>query len=150
MPKENIVQEWVIYAGPRLSHNDKIIYLYFRILSLSVNDGKTDISALRHFRSDTKLFKGGSIGGIYQVKFRDDLTIVYSPDCAPCDFWKNDQDRTEWRAHEVAYNGARQLKSTIKINTLIEALQPIRNAYRQQAVEGKRAILAEVIRVITT
>lgn len=142
------VPAFVVYAGPR-PDGDKYLYLYYAFASLDENTKDAKISGLKAHHFANKLgFKTSSIGSIHQVSFST-KSIHYNKNQAPVGHWLNEKLRAEWKAHEVGYNASKKLKADILTNHMIESLQPLRAAYREQRTEGRRAILAEIIRIIT-
>lgn len=142
---------YLVYAGPRPTNNpDKYIYLYYKLSDLDKDIEIDDLNKLKRWSSDELLFKVGSIGSIYEVSFVGPTSINYSPKGRPCALWPNVDHRTEWKAFEIASKKAKAFKADLHKNTLIDTLQPIRNAYKQSTAEGRRNILAEVLRVIAS
>lgn len=146
---ENKNTGYLIYAGQRNNGN---MFFYYKLEELSINDGKYSADKLIPFKTNTKLFKIGSIGHIYKVDFliKDNLpSVSYNTKENPVDFWKNEQDRATWKAHDVAVATFKELKRKGSHNDIKILLEPIRQAYKEcQTTDQQRAILAEVIRII--
>lgn len=139
---------YIIFAGPRHSYGD-YLYLYIELPSLDMNKPGADSKDLRIWRLDESLFKHQIIGAIYPATIKE-KTIHYKKNDLPVATWQNDKEKSEWRAHEAGVKAAKKLKTDLLANPMLESLQPIREAYKQASIEGKRGILAEVIRAITT
>jgi len=145
---KKLIDTYLIYAGRR---NNNSIHVYYIINDISENDKHTLAKTLEKFVVKKRLFKRGSIGAIYQVKLTDDRESVnYSPIQSPVDYWNTKSDTLEWQTLESAAKIAEQVDKKGKENALINTLQPIKKAYKFANNNERAAILAEVIKIITS
>lgn len=143
------VPGFIVYAGQREHSREDICYLFYGFTDENVNHEKTDEENLREWRFGKPLFKRMSIGSVYKCTFKENQ-IVFSRNDGPIAFWKNNIARVKWQALDNAMNTIKSLKKELADNKLIERLQPIKEAYREAGTQGRRNILSEVIRIITT
>lgn len=149
-PQSKARETWLIYAGPRHYKADQsTYYLYYELPSLEQNTAKASTKDLKDWRLDSKIAKKSYIGGIYAVSV-EDRTVRFKTDAFAVDYWKNTVEDANWQALETAWKGTKVLKDELQRNKMIDALQPLRDAYKEASVDGKRAILAETFRIITT
>lgn len=145
--EENPLLGYLIYAGPR---DGGKTYCYLRLEDLKINDGNTSAKILKTFNTDSKVFKNGSVGAIYEVKFTSESSIKFDKDALPISYWNNRNDRAQWKTLEEAVKTVRALKKEGSRNYMIEILEPIRKAYKEGSSLERKAIVCEVIRAIVT
>jgi hypothetical protein len=88
-------------------------------------------------------------GCIYEV-VQSEKGVTYTTNCLPKSYWKNKDSVTTWRALQRGEEGTKTFLTNVKRNTLVEALEPIRSAYKQSAYRERQLILAEIIRIVTS
>ena len=68
--------------------------------------------------------------------------------------WHDDDDRAKWtavwRAKVNAHRDAKAAKEAMKADAAVERLEPFKRAYHKLNAEGRRQMLAELLRYITT
>jgi hypothetical protein len=139
---------FLVYAGQRETA-DGIAYRFYGFRDENANQEDTDEKDLRRWTFNTPVFKRPAVGAVYKCSFKDD-SISFNKNETPCTFWKNTKARVKWQALETAANTAKSLQKAIRENSMIETLQPIREAYRQAGTQIRRNILSEVMRIITS
>jgi hypothetical protein len=149
MQQEEAVQGYLVYAGVDRSGN-KWVHVYYRLKDSSDNNGQSAEEYLPLYTFDKPIFKKVGIGGVVQCGFKGDTSVSFNKNKWPCDVWKNKEERVKWHAKKAAFDQEDQVIKDVKANDLIETLKPIRQAYRESSTQNRRAILAEVIRIITT
>ena len=147
--EEEIQDGYLVYAGPDIQGKEWV-HVYYKFLDISRNNGLSAESDLSIFTFDKPPFKRVGIGGVVQCKFVGNVSIRYDADRYPCATWKCEEDRVKWYAKRSAYDQHEQVMKGVKQNDLIERLKPIREAYKESSWHNQRAILAEVMRIITT
>jgi hypothetical protein len=143
--EENPVPGYLIYAGPRDKGKTQ---RYFRLSELSLNDGTNSAEKFETFNTDSKIFKEGSIGAIYEVKFTSESSIRFDKNSSPIEYWKNSEDRAQWKTHEEVVKTIRAMKKEGSRNYMHDALKPICRAYKEANNAERKIILAEVIQSI--
>jgi hypothetical protein len=94
---------------------------------------------------------GAAPGAIYEVELNEEgTTITYKQKARPVALWHNPEDVKAWRAKHIAAKNADATLKAIKVNTLYEALAPVKMAYRNSNTNQRTALLAEIIRYVTT
>lgn len=102
-----------------------------------------------------KVFKYSRIGGIYKVEFEPDESdankeyLIYKASQLPVALFKDVEQIIKWKTIDASYEDYKKLDAVTKANHLRERLEPIRQAYRTASSQGRKLILAEVIRIIT-
>jgi hypothetical protein len=134
---------YLVYVGPRAK--DK--HLFHRIDSLDINDGRAmDLDAeVSVYAKDM----GCYIGAIKEVQDKGDEGITYKKSGGIVGYWKNQDDRTKWQAKKRAYDSAASELKEAKRDLFRDALEPIRDAYATLPYQQRRALLNEVVRIIT-
>lgn len=94
---------------------------------------------------------GAAPGAMYEVELDEEgTTITYKQKARPVDLWHNAEDVKKWRASHIAAKNANATLKAIKVNTLYDALAPVKMAYRNASTTQRTALLAEIIRYVTT
>jgi hypothetical protein len=148
-PEPKKIPGFIVYAGAREGVNGAIVYVFYGFTDPEVNKENTDESTLRKWIFDKPLFRAPTVGSVYECNFIED-SVTFVKGGHPVAAWKNRDARTKWQALETAMNTFKSLMKEVKDNTLIERLQPIKEAYREAGTQNRRNILSEVIRIITT
>lgn len=139
---------YIVYIGPR-QRGATIVNHYARIEDLKENDGSR-LETENILCYTKKLQLPHSIGAIFEVKFPEPNTVSYTKKTFPIDRWTNEDDLSQWKAFEIGCQELKDHKNRLRESVMIRNLKPIKEAYQQSTVQGKRQILAEVIRIITT
>lgn len=140
-----------VYAGMRQSRT-YAYYQYYIIEKLEQKDIIHLESEMRSWTVKEKLYARPSVGAVYPAKLDAETktTVSYNEKSLPVGYVQNEPLVAKWHAEDLGAKGVVKIKNEATKNKLIESLQPARNAYRNGSIEEKRAILAEVLRVITS
>lgn len=152
MATENNTEDkpaYLVYAG----RTEQKQHLYYVLNDLTHNDGET---VARHeldtFYTDKKIFKYNRIGYILPVTLTNGgKSIKYSKGASAAGYWKTDADLVEWRLTDAVAETIAGIEKQGDTNQLAEALEPVRRIYaRSSSRQARNAVLAEIIRIITT
>lgn len=151
MAEANTKSAYFIYAG-RTADSEN--HLYYVLNNPQDNDGKTCARLeLEPFMLKAKIFKRGSVGAIYPVKLNSEHTNVsFDKNAQPKDYWNTEVDLAEWKLNNDAAKAIAQIqKNGAAVNNiLVKQLEQVTRIYkRAKTTQGRAAILAEVIRIIT-
>ena len=133
----------LIYAGIVLNHKNEKRHSYYEII-----DDKPNMPTESMYNKKLYLC---SVGGYFTID-------VYDGGCKPytskfIGHWQDhgwvNKHRAKSDAMELEYSDNKKEKAEKSANPLIEALNPIRQAYRELNWRSKSSMLANVIRYIT-
>lgn len=124
-------------------------FFYVELDDLAKNNGKSyKEQGLPTFSFKYKLGVGSN-GAIFEVTEKETGGVSYKPKQLPTGWWKNEDDRSAWRAVQAAEDTKKKLIAEGAKNMLEKRLEPINFEWRRADHHQKRLILAEVIRLIT-
>lgn len=101
------------------------------------------------FSSKKPIKKNLYPGAVFKIEKSEEGSYLFQKTMLPIESWPREDDRIKWRALEYAEKRATSLIKTLSTNSVHSALTPIKDAYRLSTVQGKQALLAEVLRFIT-
>lgn len=151
---EEIKIIYLVYRGMRASKEYEPVHMWDKI-TLEQNNGEPLVSPRANRWAFSKNLEKGKAGIIISIEENPEKSgSVYTQTAKLHSLWKNEDDISSWQAsHDAARMHLRSLKSMkedIKRSFPKERLQPLKEAYRDEASWERRSLmLAEFIRFIT-
>ena len=109
---------------------------------------KGDLSLGEKYPTKGKVVDG--VGCAIVVTVKEDGSISYKKNQFPAARWPNKEEVAEWIVKKRAVDASKVVLKEAKADLLKEQLEPIRQAYLSSNYSTRTAILAEVMRIITS
>jgi hypothetical protein len=137
-----------VCKGKRFDYNDKTL----QVVIQQTDDESALIGADRFFTLNNKsALKNFALGVVYSVETLGDNTI-YPGTMKFVRLWNNEEDRSIWaleeKAAETQMYSVQRNKNAAKQAEIIEALEPLRQAYLRTNYQNREAMELAVLRYL--